>query len=149
MAKRKNIASSCSDLPFSKRKQVRGAMDVQQFKALIADESSLQRICEEYLEIMQLLYIRIPTKVYEQTVKSKARGLATKYLKGIPDLIVFMRGSDGDLGNSSLHIELKTEKGRLSPAQRQWGKRVILHVVRSFDEFKSLIENWLKEGENQ
>ncbi len=72
--------------------------------------------------------------------KLKAEGV----LPGVSDLILLLpRGS-----HHGLLIEMKTAKGKQSPAQRDWqremesrGYRYI--VCRSFDEFREAIDDYL------
>jgi len=71
----------------------------------------------------------------------KAEGV----LSGAADLFLAMPAK----GFSGLFIEMKAEKGRQTPAQKDFEKRVIFggydyKICRSFDEFKELIINYLK-----
>lgn len=60
--------------------------------------------------------------------------------KGVPDRIVIIPGGE------ILLVELKTETGRLSPAQREWHRRVgvlgvHVYVVKGPKEVKQWIES--------
>lgn len=74
--------------------------------------------------------------------KLKAEGA----LPGVSDLILLK--SNAQYG--ALLIEMKTEKGRQSPEQKEWQKAVCSDkeykytVCHSFDEFKKEIEDYLK-----
>jgi len=64
-------------------------------------------------------------------------------MAGVPDLLFFYRGQ--------LHgIELKTEKGRQSPAQKRWQEKCIehggqYHIVRSVQDFVTLVQSIVHE----
>ena len=67
--------------------------------------------------------------------------LISSMIKGVPDLTILHR--DGRY----MCVELKTENGKLSLGQKQWKRGVgdNYHVIRSFDDFKTLIDDWSKE----
>ena len=83
--------------------------------------------------------------------KLKAEGVVA----GVSDLILlvpkFVKAKDEGWYNTihALCIEMKTEKGRQSPEQKDWQERVEAHgykyaVCHSLDEFMNTINSYLK-----
>lgn len=63
-------------------------------------------------------------------------------LNGYPDITIFYKGQ-------VLLIELKSEKGILSPAQKELFKKFYennwdVHIVRTLDNFIEIVENFVK-----
>ena len=127
------------ELPFSKNKQLRKTvMDSQEFKASIESEDHLQLQCEEYLDMLKLRYVHIPTKAYQMLVNSKFRRLVEK-ISGIPDLLIFL--PDGEY-NKCLLIELKVKKRKQHQSQKNWAKGVNVRVAQSFEQFKKWVDEF-------
>lgn len=133
----------------TKRVSNKGAVEAPQ------SEDALQELCEMYLDSLGILYTRIPsalwTKVmgtrYSRSKKDLAlRMLCVKYLSGLPDLMLFGRGKDGEA--TTLLVELKTQKGRLRPSQIAFAERTTIYVVRSFEDFKALVSAWVLNNSN-
>ena len=94
-----------------------------------------------YLQLRGCVVAAVPNEVHEtgrraaiETAKKKARGL----LPGYPDLIVHWKGC-------TILIEVKTEKGRVSPKQQDVHRRLReqgfgVHVVRTHADLDALIE---------
>jgi hypothetical protein len=105
------------------------------------DEDILQKQCESYLKLFSAIkYIHIPKQIQRYIWASKAvpahvAMITSKALKGVPDLIIF---------NNSKHliVELKSGKGTLTKEQEDWLSHG-MHVVRSFEQFKDLVEREL------
>lgn len=96
----------------------------------------------QYPKLRGLLY-HVPNGGWRDKVvaaKLKASGV----IPGVADLILdIARG-----GYHGLRIELKTAKGKQSPAQREWQRLEEAHgykyiVCRSLDEFVSEVSNYL------
>lgn len=71
----------------------------------------------------------------------KAEGV----VPGVADLLLLIPSGE----YHGLCIEMKTEKGRQQDTQKLWQKRVeeqgyLYKIVRSFEEFKNLIEGYVK-----
>ena len=71
----------------------------------------------------------------------KAEGVTA----GVSDLILLYASH----GFHALCVEMKTEKGRQSPAQKQWQKAVEnagyrYEVCRSLDDFMSVVKDYLR-----
>ena len=108
-------------------------------------EAVTQELVEQYLGHLGLPYIRIPAYVlraafgYRPGASGAELGAmreASAYLKGLPDLIVL------DASGCALSIELKTDTGKLSAAQRLWRTAIGTKTARSFEEAKALIDAW-------
>lgn len=82
--------------------------------------------------------------------RMKAEGMCA----GMPDIVIFSLGCEKNIHSEitdtygALFVEFKTEKGTLTPVQKEVhrklqnsGYKVV--VCRSFDEFKQAVENYL------
>ena len=103
-------------------------------------ESELQNLCEEYLQMLGIRYIRIPDQVYGSLFSSatfRARGLMAAYLKGLPDLTMLFESG------KYVCVELKTTCGNLRQGQKHWSSGYVgkfYHVIRTFEEFIELVK---------
>lgn len=106
-------------------------------------ESALQKSVMAYLEAVLPLYVRafsVPNGMRLSATQAriaKAEGLRA----GVPDICIVHQGG------SVAFIELKTAKGRLSPAQTEWldwcaWQRVPAAVCRSIDDVRSTLSAW-------
>lgn len=116
---------------------------------MIHEESILQRNCVawfrlQYRALAPLLFA-VPNGGGRSRVEAaimKAEGVTP----GVSDLILLVpRG-----GHNALCIEMKTPKGRQSPAQKAWMDAAVkagavYAVCRSFDGFRELVNNYLKQ----
>jgi len=109
-------------------------------------ESALQKTCEAYLDVLDLPYIRIPDTMNSIVFGSSyipvhVKRMISAFTKGVPDLTILH--PEGMF----LCVELKTESGKQSQAQKAWSKRVAAHyhIIRSFEDFKTLVNTWLTE----
>lgn len=79
--------------------------------------------------------------VCSEGVKLKREGVKA----GVSDVIIFRATAE----YHGLHVEFKTKTGRQSEAQKRWQKKMEVEeykyeICRSFDEFKKIIENYVK-----
>lgn len=108
-------------------------------------ERDLQIVCEEYLEMLNIRYIRVPDFIYKHVfgsynVKPYLKAMVSKYIKGQPDLTVLFR--DGKY----CCVELKTGHNQTT-GQKQFERSVgsgNYHICRSIEEFTVLINGYLK-----
>lgn len=121
-----------------------------------SEESKIQQACVRW---MRLQHKNIVISSFpNQGVRSRANASRMKaegLTAGCPDLIIFSLGSDKDKdGNiidtfGALLIEMKTDKGVLSVAQKEIHQKLRnagykVAVCRSFDEFKQTVEAYLE-----
>ena len=107
-------------------------------------ESVLKRMCEQSLDLCNLTYIRLPSSILgavfgpNSTMSINMKKFMSSIVKGVADLTVL--GEDGRY----ISIELKTEIGKQSDAQKAWGRPLGEHykIIRSFDDFKEAIDQW-------
>jgi len=122
--------------------------ELEGFKFRRHDESNLQMTCVrwfrlQYPEMAGLLFA-VPNGSKRGKVTAailKAEGA----LAGVSDLLFLMPAGTCPY----LCIEMKTQTGRQSPAQKEFQNNVEAvgaryALVRSFDEFVSLIRNYVK-----
>jgi hypothetical protein len=122
--------------------------ELEGFKFRRHDESNLQMTCVrwfrlQYPEMAGLLFA-VPNGSKRGKVTAailKAEGA----LAGVSDLLFLMPAGTCPY----LCIEMKTKTGRQSPAQKEFQNNVEAvgaryALVRSFDEFVSLIRNYVK-----
>ena len=106
----------------------------------------------EYLDLIQANYIRIPDELYfmifgNNITPTWIKKIISKFIKGIPDLIIFKKGTD--ITNICLWMEAKSKKGKLSQGQKNKAKGLNLIVFRSFEDFKNIVDKFLKGEQNQ
>lgn len=120
------------------------------------DESKIQQGCvrwfrSQYRKKWRLLFAIPNGAKLSGTQKQRAiqanRLKAEGMLPGAADL--FLAIPSGDL--CGLFIEMKTEKGRQQDSQKEFERSVIPEgygyvICRSFDDFKSAVENYLESG---
>ena len=113
-----------------------------------AIEQRLQLSCVRWFDLqypkLRLLLHHSPNGGWRDKVEAaKFKGMGTR--AGFPDFILLVpRGDCPFLG-----IELKTDKGRQSTAQKAYQEAFIAigaryEVVRSIDEFISIVKSYLK-----
>ena len=127
--------------PYTKTQQV--GRSIQNYGNKVDDvkEETLQSQCEEYLKLQRLPYIRIPDGLLAfvaRTGQPPIKKLVEKYLKGLPDLTIFL--PDGKY----ICVELKSKTGKPTQGQKNFAKIASVYIVRSFDDFCSLVESKLK-----
>lgn len=110
-----------------------------------APESRLQAEVVTVLQLHRFFPLMIPNgEVRNLTPQKYQRLVAQGFRKGAPDLLIF------DLLNTRtapLHLELKTDKGKLSQAQKNWATfcekhGMIYRVARSAEEAVQLAKEW-------
>lgn len=124
------------------------------------EEHNIQAACVRWFNIQWPQYRGLLFAVPNGGARSKATAGKLKaegVVAGVADLILmkphFRQGvyfSDMiPLDSYALCIEMKTAKGRQSPEQKEWQKKVEefgykYEVCRSLDEFMNTINNYLK-----
>lgn len=111
-------------------------------------EDSLQMNCVKW---MRLQYPHEASLLHHspnggrRDLREAARFKAMGVSAGFPDLILCIPSH----GYHGLCLELKTQTGRQSAMQKEWQKRLssqgyLYAVIRSFDEFRTAINNYLR-----
>lgn len=112
-------------------------------------ESRLQAEVVTVLQLHRFFPLMIPNgEVRDLTPQKYQRLVAQGFRKGAPDLLIF------DLLNTQtapLHLELKTDRGKLSTAQKNWATfcekhGMIYRVARSAEEAVQLAKEWRKNN---
>jgi len=121
------------------RRSLQKPKDLEKMRKGVAPgtEAQLQDQCEAYLTIKGIWYFHIPASTYQ------SRG--ANVLAGIPDLLIFKKewmDNKPCIDNSCLLVELKTRTGKRGPKQEKWAKECVVHLIRNFDDFKELIDEW-------
>lgn len=102
------------------------------------EEEALQSICESYLRAKGLRFVHIPGKIqrfiWSPICPKWVGALASRNLKGIPDLLIFGEAVNGT--RKCLAIELKSEKGTMKKEQKEWEPL----VFRDFESFKRAVD---------
>lgn len=109
-----------------------------------ADEDSLQKACETWLSLNGFRFVHIPGCI-QRYIWGRGRGTvpiqvamqASRYLKGVPDLLIFDKVADGERPRSWI-VELKSEHGKPTAEQEAWSRYGML-VVRSLDELMKVV----------
>jgi len=117
------------------------------YKKASVPESTIQRQVDAYLELLGVRAIRIPDSLYravyaQRSVPVHVKANIAKYIAGLPDLLIPRLT---DKGLIMLALELKSEKGKLSPKQVKWQKHLGTVVAHSFEEAKTLIDVFLND----
>ena len=84
-------------------------------------EIDLHNAVVKYIDLQhkELLYTSTLGGIYLGANNWKQKNIKkTHYKKGVPDILIF----EARKGFNGLMLELKTEKGRLSPHQKKWLK---------------------------
>lgn len=113
-------------------------------------ESHIQQLCVRWARLQfpvcQKLLFSVPNGAHLSAVQArilKGEGMTS----GVADLLLLHPSADGRW--CGLAIEMKTAKGRQSPPQKAWQKAIEdagcyrYAVVRSFEQFRELINNYL------
>lgn len=111
-------------------------------------ESRLQSACVRYFRLQYPDYAKLLVSVPNGARTSPTQGRILKQegmVAGAPDLLLLLPNRN----HPYLCIEMKTDKGRQSETQKQWQMAAQDHanarysVVRSFEQFQSLIQDYL------
>ncbi len=114
------------------------------------DEHRLQCMCVRYFHYKYPAYRGLLFAVPNGGARSKAtagRLKAEGVVAGVSDLLFLVpRGK-----YHGLCLETKTPKGRQSPEQKEWQKKVeaqgyLYKIYRNFDEFRTILDKFLNEN---
>lgn len=111
-------------------------------KKAVIPERTIQAQCEAWLRVKSLFFIRIPDSMNRGIFANPEIPIYVKrhisdFTKGILDITILKDGR-------YLSIEIKTVVGKLTHEQAQVMKAIGGVVVRSFEEFKKAVDEWLE-----
>lgn len=113
------------------------------------EEHRLQSACVRYFDLkyshLRGLLFAVPNGGRRDPVTG-ARLKAEGVVAGVADLLLLIPRGD----KHGMCIEMKTKKGRQSPAQKEWHAKVEAfgydyQVCRTFEDFVQIIENYLNK----
>lgn len=117
-------------------------------------ESHIQQVCLRWARLQypvcRELLFSVPNGAHLSAIQAKilkAEGMTA----GVADMLLLHPSADGRW--AALAIEFKTAKGRQSARQKEWQaafempRCYLYEVVRSFEQFRDLINNYLLEDE--
>lgn len=112
----------------------------QAVSRLAVPEAAIQEALARWLDTTGLLWCHVPNEGKRGRV-ARGRALRAGLKSGVPDVLVFGRTRDGELG---LAIELKSEAGRMTSAQLWWRQALSAagwraEVCRSFRDAVALV----------
>ena len=106
-------------------------------------ESEIQKQCEDYLNIEQIRFIRIPDALYKYVFSAQSRlpaymkALISSFIKGVPDITILLKNG------RFLCCELKTTTGKLSQGQKNFQRSVgesNYFIIRSVEALVELVK---------
>lgn len=123
------------------------------------EESRIQTACIKWFDYQypkyRLLLFAIPNGAYlqgnkQQRAKRGARMKREGMREGVADLFLSSPYVDDSYSYNGFYIEMKTPTGRQAKTQKEFEKAVTeqgykYKLCRSFDEFKDLITEYLKD----
>ena len=130
-----------ADLPgFIDTSRKRRKKSVEGFKGA---ERDLQKMCEQYLEMNRIMFFHLPDHLmqyffgpYTANVPLWIKREVKEYLVDWMDLLIFHEGR-------FLAVEIKTATGKLSRGQKVRLDVLKGYVIRDFNDFKTLVDNFL------
>ena len=112
-------------------------------------ESDLQKRTEVYLDLRGAPYIRLPDTLLSGVfanphISPQNKKFISSFIKGLPDLVVFhprmiIKGKY----RVTLPIELKTERGKMSPSQKDWQKVIGTIELKGWEAIKKELDEFL------
>ena len=111
------------------------------------EESKLQQACVRWFRLQYPKYARLLFAVPNGGGRSKVEAAILKgegVVAGVADLLLLVPTQK----HPYLCIEMKTPKGRQSPAQRDWQREVeavgaVYKVCRSLEEFMQIVNDYV------
>ena len=103
-------------------------------------EKDLQSMAEELCFSLGVRFFRVPDSLLGYLAKCPiawVRVFNSRYLSGLPDLLLFKINPKGD--NSVRFIEIKTEAGKLHQSQSKWHSGLNVHVTVGWSQTEKAI----------
>lgn len=107
-------------------------------------EKDIQQLAEDLCDSLGIRWFRIPDKLMgflAHYAPAWVRVFVARYLKGVPDLMLFKKLETGD--NLVRFIEIKTEAGKVSQGQEHWHRGLDVKVCYGIEETKKAIKDFL------
>lgn len=106
---------------------------------LYASETQIQKSIMQYLQLMNYTYFRINTKGEFMRKENGDYVLKKNINRGFSDILCIYQGKP-------IFLEVKSKTGKLTPHQKEFGKRVVgsggyFFVVRSVDDVKEIFKS--------
>jgi hypothetical protein len=104
-------------------------------------------LCEDYLDALQVEYIRFPDTLYRivfgsgSSVPIQVKTMLAAFMKGKPDLIIL---KPWEPYAKALCIELKVGSNKMSQGQLNFAKKIPVSECRDFDSFKKIVDEFLR-----
>jgi|GEM_PF-4486454 len=143
-------------LPYDKRDTAgsRTRMTAAEFRKEYVKEDVIQKHCEELLKIHNIKYIHIPDMLWkffkvgalpvkmDNWLRVAMMKILSAMFAGLPDLMIFLPGPDGY--NFVWFVELKNKRGSMSQGQKNFGKKLNLSLIRSYEVFEEELYKFLE-----
>ena len=103
-------------------------------------EKDLQAMAENLCHARGIRFFRLPDSLLGYLARCPdawIRVFNSRYLAGLPDLLLFKVRPEGD--NIVRFIEIKTEAGRVRQGQEKWHSGMNVHVCRGWAETEKAI----------
>jgi len=111
-------------------------------------ESHIQKYVDDLLTYNRIWCIRLPDHLFRaiyktgKSVSLRVKGLISKYIKGLPDNLAVLPLPGGFFLGCAL--EQKSKSGTLSPYQKKWQKILNTHVIRTEEQAKNQVDQFIK-----
>lgn len=103
-------------------------------------EKDLQAMAENLCLARGIRFFRLPDSLLGYLARCPdtwIRVFNSRYLAGLPDLLLFRPRPEGD--NIVRFIEIKTEAGKVRQGQEKWHSGMNVHVCHGWDETEKAI----------
>jgi hypothetical protein len=103
-------------------------------------ERDLQSMAENLCLALGVRFFRVPDKLLAYLkcyAPEWTRVFVSRYLSGLPDLLLFKSNPKGD--NTVRFIEIKTEAGKLRQSQSKWHSGLNIHVTYGWAQTEKAI----------
>lgn len=106
-------------------------------------EKDLQGMAENLATALGIRFFRLPDSLLGYLAHCREvwmRVFVSRYLAGVPDLMLFKALPDGK--NEVRFIEIKTEAGKVSQGQAKWHSGLAVHVCYGWQEVEQAIRSF-------
>lgn len=106
-------------------------------------EKDLQGMAENLANALGIRFFRLPDSLMGYLAHCNTpwvRVFISRYLAGVPDLMLFKPLPDGR--NEVRFIEIKTEAGKVSQGQSKWHSGLHVHICYGWEETEKAIKEF-------